>query len=228
MRKILCKKNRKVNKKGFTLVELLVSVAILAVISMSLVQFVFSTTNAYRKSSSTTTVQETCRDTLTQISNIVRNSKSLKVIKSADGGITMKSENYEGKNILLIYVPDDSKENDYGRIYVCYDYSYDIPEGEEGSLVDITSNDPGEKYNDYLLTDMVKSFTVDFSTYKATDEDGNEYTVVQERTLDMVLSLERNDKSFTQDYKASLRNSSPEGQTAELVIEMENEVIEEE
>jgi hypothetical protein len=134
----------------------------------------------------------------------------------------MESVNYENKNVLLVYVPDVA-EKQYGRIYV--DYDYVIPEAEEGEEVikpDITVKEDDERYNEYLLTDMVKDFTVKYATYKSKDENGNEYVEVQERTLDFVLTLEKNGKEFSQKYKASLRNSSPEGQTTELTIQMVN------
>ena len=65
---------------------------------------------------------------------------------------------------------------EYGRIYV--DYDYVIPEAEEGEEVikpDITVKEEDERYNEYLLTDMVKDFTVKYATYKSKDENGNEY-----------------------------------------------------
>ena len=211
MQKILCKKNKKVNKKGFTLVELLICIAIMAVIALLLAEFVASSTGAYRRISSQTKIQETCQSSLIQISNIVRNSKSLVVTKEANGKITMESKNYKNQNVLLVYVPD-VKDNDYGRIYVDYNYVSG----------DITKNPSGEQYNDYLLTDMVKGFTVNYATYNAKNDKGQNYVEVQERTLDMVLTLEKNDKEFSQNYKASLRNSSPEGQTTELTIQIVN------
>ena len=220
MQKLLCKAGKKVNKKGFTLVELLVSIAIMAVISLLVAEFIASTTGAYRRVSSTTKVQETCQDALNQVANIVRNSKSLTVKKHTDGRITFESVNYENKNILLVYVPD-VKENDYGRIFVDYDYVIPTPaEGEEPVAPDITLVSEGEKYNEYLLCDMVKSFNVDFSKYIKTDDKGNTSTIIQERVLDLELTLERNEREYSNGIKASLRNSSPEGQTTELTIKI--------
>ena len=121
---------------------------------------------------------------------------------------------------------EGEKEDDYGKIYV--DYDYVVPEvdpGEEPIIPDITAKAEDERYNSYLLTDMVKNFEVNFSTYVSTDDLGERYTETQERTLDLLLTLERNDKAYTQKYKASLRNPSPEGQTTELTIQIIDKTI---
>ena len=223
MRKILCKNrktNIKVNKKGFTLVELLVCVAIMAVIALIVAEFVASSSSAYRRMSSQTKVQEVCQDSLNQISNIVRNSKALKVtINDSSGAIIMESKNYEEKIIRLVYVPD-TEENGFGRIYVDYDYT-----GE-----DITKIEDGEEYNDSLLTDMVKEFNVRYSSYKTSDangytkdENGNDLMKIQKRVLDITLTLERNDREYSRTVKASLRNSSVDtDHNTELTIDIQN------
>lgn len=222
MRKILCKNrktNIKVNKKGFTLVELLVCVAIMAVIALIVAEFVASSSSAYRRMSSQTKVQEVCQDSLNQISNIVRNSKALKVtINDSSGAIIMESKNYEEKIIRLVYVPD-TEENGFGRIYVDYDYT-----GE-----DITKIEDGEEYNDSLLTDMVKEFNVRYSSYKTSDangytkdENGNDLMKIQKRVLDITLTLERNDREYSRTVKASLRNSSVDtDHNTELTIDIQ-------
>ena len=207
--------NKKVNKKGFTLVELLVSIAILAVIAIICAQFVSHSTNAYRKASSATKIQETCQDSLNQIANVVRNSKSLKVTKSIDGRITMESVNYENNNVLVVYVPNENEEENFGKIFVCYEYN--VESGADITLLDSNG------FNDYLLTDGVKDFTVELAKYQAKDDEGEEYTVEQQRVLDLKLTLERNNQEYTQYFKASLRNSSPEGQTTELIIDFKDQ-----
>ncbi len=230
MQVTVCISEKKVNKKGFTLVELLVCIAILAVIALTLAEFVASSSKAYRRASGITKIQESCQDTLNQVSNIVRNSTSLTITKEAyaDTGknkITMVSKGYKidgvSKTILLVYVPSNNKDDDYGKIYVDYDYVVpEVKEGEEKVYPDITVKAKDERYNTYLLTDMVKEFKVDLATYTATNDKGNTYTKVQERTVDISITLERNEKIYTQTYKASLRNSSPEGQTTELTIQV--------
>ncbi len=207
--------NKKVNKKGFTLVELLVSIAILAVIALICAQFVSQSTNAYRKASSATKVQETCQDSLNQIANIVRNSESLEVRIAADGSITMKSRNYKNDYIRLVYVPNKNEADNYGKIFLCYEYD----EESQHAMTETDSNG----FNDYLLTDGVKEFTVDLAKYQAQDEAEKEYTVEQQRVLDLKLTLERNNQEYTQFFKASLRNSSPEGKTTELIIDFNDE-----
>ncbi len=218
MRKILCKNrktNIKVNKKGFTLVELLVCVAIMAVIALLVAEFVASSSSAYRRMSSQTKIQEVCQDSLNQISNIVRNSKALKVnIDDSSGAIIMESKNYEEKIIRLVYVPD-TEENGFGRIYVDYDYILD-------SGVDITENDDGENFNDFLLTDMVREFTVDYSSYRTIDDMGIATEQIQRRVLDITLTLERNDREYSRTVKASLRNSSVDtDHNTELTIDIQ-------
>ena len=194
------------SRKGFTLVELLVCIAIMAVIALTLAEFVASSSGAYRRASGTTKIQESCQDTLTQISNIVRNSTSLTITKELDNStgkekITMTSKGYEvdgvSKTILLVYVPCNDKDEDYGKIYV--DYDYVVPKAEEGQEIkypDITLIEDNERYSFYLLTDLVTDFNVDLATYKTKDEEGNSITKVQERTVDITITLEKNDIDF--------------------------------
>lgn len=210
MRKIFCKENKKLNKKGFTLVEMLACVAILSIIALLLAEIVASSSNAYKRLYSTTEVQESCIESLTQISNIVRNSKSLTVRKQADGVIRIESKNYEGKYILVVYVPDADEADNYGKIYVDYDHDETngpVGEGEEVVDFDITSDEK------FLLTDMVTNFAVERSKYKkvTTNEDGVEVTeeVAQKKTLDFSLTLQKRGKTYTQNYKASVRNENP-------------------
>lgn len=217
MENVVCKAKKKMNKKGFTLVELLVCVAIMAVMALLIAQFIVSSTGAYRRIYSQTEIQSDCQDALNQISNIVRNSKSLAITKySSDGSITMESENHEGKKILLKYVYGDEGS---GCIYVDYDYQATVdaanvgkdPNLDEIFYPDIASTADGEEYNKYLLTDTVKGFEVNFDKYTVQSVVG-EGTVLseaaQERTLDMALTLSKNNKEFTQNYKASIRNTA--------------------
>ncbi len=222
MKKFFREQKKKMNKKGFTLVELLVCVAIMAIIALLLAQFVASTTGAYRRTSATTSIQENCMQSLTQVSNIVRNSKSLKVTKY-DNGITFESLNHENKKIVLVYIASENEP--FGAIYVDYNHGQTVSSisREEEVIPELDLSLVVGK-EEFLLTDMIKEFTVDFSSYEKTtsNEDGvvSSEPVVQKRTLDLSLTLEKNEKEFTQKYKASLRNSAPDGKLDELVIEM--------
>jgi hypothetical protein len=142
-----------------------------------------------------------------------------------DDKITMESINHENKKIILVYVEDSSESN--GKIYVDYDHGETISsvEWEEGTMPEtdislVVDND------DFLLTENIRNFEVKYATFKKlVDSDGNgevdkETVVEQKRTLDLVLSMEKNDREYTHKYKASLRNSSLEGNLNELTIDI--------
>ncbi len=226
MRKIFCKQQKKLNKKGFTIVELLVSIAIMAVISLLLGQLVAATSGAYKRISATTEIQQSAQEALTQISNIVRNSNKL-VISKGDGIIVMESMNYANEKIVLVYVAAGSTdEGDMGKIYVDFNHAETIStvsREEDASVpeLDITQI----QKEDFLITDLVKDFTVDYSTYLKSvgeSEDVTAVEVTQNRTLDLSLTLEKNGRESTQNYKASLRNSNVAGNNEDLIIKIEN------
>jgi prepilin-type N-terminal cleavage/methylation domain-containing protein len=229
MRKIFCRQHKKLNKKGFTLVELLVSIAIMAVIAMLLAQFVASSTTAYRRTSAVTKIQESCQETLTQISNIVRNSTSLTVIKD-DGKITFESKNYDNKKIIIVYVEDSENKN--GKIYVDYDHAETIS-GKDWGEATVPQTDTslliGEQK--FLLAENITNFEVNYSTYNKPIDSNNdgvyesEEVIEQNRTLDLVLSMEKNDKDYTHEYKASLRNTNGGGPDNELIIVIRDNTI---
>jgi prepilin-type N-terminal cleavage/methylation domain-containing protein len=216
MRKIFCRQHKKINKKGYTLVELLVCVAIMAVISLMLGQIVASTTNAYRRSSAMTQIQESSQDLYVQLSNIVRNSQGLTVTKLENGRIVFDSVNYEGKIIKLIYVPDTTNGDKLGRIYVDFDHKATL-NAAGATEYDITMVD-GSVYTPFLITEYVRSFTVELDKYNAKDEEGNVVEKTQDKTLNFTLEMEKNGKEYIRDYKASLRSGGPGG--SDLTINM--------
>lgn len=216
MRKIFCRQHKKINKKGYTLVELLVCVAIMAVISLLLGQIVASTTNAYRRSSAMTQIQESSQDLYVQLSNIVRNSQGLTVTKLENGRIVFDSVNYEGKIIKLIYVPDTTNGDKLGRIYVDFDHKATL-NAAGATEYDITMVD-GSVYTPFLITEYVRSFTVELDKYNAKDEEGNVIEKTQDKTLNFTLEMEKNGKEYIRDYKASLRSGGPGG--SDLTINM--------
>lgn len=76
-------KNR-INNRGFTLVELIISIAILALIIVAISGVMFSNNNVFRKNKSDLDVQNTALDTLNVIENDVMQARHI-MIKTTSG-----------------------------------------------------------------------------------------------------------------------------------------------
>ena len=104
------------NKKGFTLVELIVVIAIMAVLAGTVAGVTVSQLN-----------KQTDNTNKTQATNLA-NSISSYII----GGIAMnKGGEAADKNNISQNMIDEIKEN-YGTLKVKYDYNNNIPKGEIG------------------------------------------------------------------------------------------------
>lgn len=115
------------NEKGFTLVELLVSISILAVIGLAIASFLMVSTNQYRAAGAEVDVQTEAGMVESQLKNL---------ILAASRGIDTSGDALE----LYSY---DEEQGAWSRIQIAYlaaerelRYTrYELAEGEEGTLV---------------------------------------------------------------------------------------------
>ena len=78
----------KPDNKGFTLVELIITVAIMTLIGVALVGIMTSNTVAFRKTKSDLDVQNVAEDTFNKISNDIMQAKAVYIKTVASGGTT--------------------------------------------------------------------------------------------------------------------------------------------
>ena len=79
----------KKNQKGFTLVELIIAVAIVAIVSVTIVSFMIAGSRSYASSSTETNIQQEAQIAMNQISDlIIDTSKAVTYKYQADAGDT--------------------------------------------------------------------------------------------------------------------------------------------
>ena len=84
------KKREKINNQGLTLIELIVTIAIIGIFGVVVMSFVTSGVNFYRQASDTSTVQRSMQMTLDQIENLVIDTN--KSISYSVGGQATQSD----------------------------------------------------------------------------------------------------------------------------------------
>ena len=84
------KKREKINNQGLTLIELIVTIAIIGIFGVVVMSFVTSGANFYRQASDTSTVQRSMQMTLDQIENLVIDTN--KSISYSVGGQATQSD----------------------------------------------------------------------------------------------------------------------------------------
>ena len=84
------KKREKINNQGLTLIELIVTIAIIGIFGVVVMSFVISGVNFYRQASDTSTVQRSMQMTLDQIENLMIDTN--KSISYSVGGQATQSD----------------------------------------------------------------------------------------------------------------------------------------
>ena len=104
------KKEMKNTNKGFTLIELIVTVAIIAIFSGVILTFVTTGSNTYRSTSSTAKVQMETQETFDRIEDMIINvNRSLYYANVS--GKSIGSEIKDDIKIISKFMKDNFKEN---------------------------------------------------------------------------------------------------------------------
>lgn len=153
----------KKRNKGFSLVELLLAVALLSIVMLMVTQFMGSTSAAYRKTTNNIKVQTEANEVMGNISDTLEKANFIRVsvadpqayvIKDTSSGTTRKRE---------ITASSDSLTSDKGATV-----SYDFVSDNYGNYIrpakDINGNATSER-----------KVIIDFDTYKLVGEKKNTY-----------------------------------------------------
>ena len=178
------KKRVKINNQGLTLMELIVTIAIIGIFGVVVMSFVTSGANFYRQASDTSTVQRNMQMTLDQIENLVMDTN--KSIRYSVGGQATQndlgSQDRQEKILILESVQDDSQQHkdilrwhpDEKKLYC--NYNSDRATDEK------------------VMAENVSAFSVDISQ------------AVSDGIVRFQLTIQKRDKEITQTYTVTLRN----------------------
>lgn len=177
---------------GYTLVELIVTIAILAVVGIGIGTMISNSMKQYHMSGAEVSLQQESQLAGNQLTNLVMN---------ANDGVRAGSGN--------LYMYHYDLEHDvHSKTVISYDadarmltYSAYQKDGESGTWVGI------EDETDQCLAEYVTSFTV-----KVLDEKGHEVTTVADRgdrrgrQVEMQISYELDGKTYDFEQTVTLRN----------------------
>lgn len=149
---------RKLNKKGFTLIEIVIAMAILAVVGTVITGFIVLSTNSFRAG----TVQVDLQYDAQQSSNQIKS-----VIMGANAGVAMVPSDGTSDPYLLIYnYSEDTSGATPTEVYEVIKLVYDVTDkkiyyGEAtfGAIVDIDTTFTADE----MVAQHVESFNVDTS-----------------------------------------------------------------
>lgn len=130
--------NKKANKKGFTLLELIICVAVLAILSLYIVNMMSSTSILYKKQTRTSEVQSRTAVVLNTVGDIFKNAKTI-AVNEDDSALTINS--YDSKETRTKLYFDKSAQ----KLYIAYSCD---------------SEDESITSSAYLLQDEVSNFSV--------------------------------------------------------------------
>lgn len=130
------------NNKGYTLVELLVSITVFAIAMVSIVAIMRNTLGAYSNANLDVTVQEDAQIVANQIEEMLCDTKSI----SKSGDIYVCTSVERGKKLPDNTFPEKTVEYDLQLV---------------GTDLNLTVKDPGGSVNKTVLAKNVKSFSID-------------------------------------------------------------------
>ncbi len=177
LEKLLKKKS---NSKGFTLLELIISVAVLSVIMVMIFSMMTSGSVFFEKSNSMMKVSYSLQETLSQIKETV-----------IDCSAAIKIENDSANNEFVVV--NKKGTDDYMACAYKYDPAAKILYYGETSFVSPTDTTlPGKIKCDKVLTEGVTAFSASFVPSNNQDSETNLYRI---RSLSVSVTVEKNGRS---------------------------------
>ncbi len=184
----------KKNQKGFTLVELIIAVAIVAIVSVTIVSFMIAGSRSYASSSTETNIQQEAQIAMNQISDlIIDTSKAVTYTYQADAGDT---EHFVMKE-------SEIPENPYCKRLCMYNghAAYEVIWKNDGNNrlyyteYDVTPD--GDKQgtpSEYLLSDYVTSFQADLTNLQ------------EKRVVQLDVDFEKGERRYHASNNITIRN----------------------
>ncbi|MGN0131745.1 MAG: PilW family protein [Lachnospiraceae bacterium] len=206
-------KNKKLNNKGFSLVEILVAMAILGVVSLAIYSFMNTGARLYQKTSSDADIQTEAQLVANSISDLIIDceinisygptvSDRIPEYKGTVSGSGLPGgSNPDADNILEI------DNNNYQFLI--------IPDGENLFYLERRAQAGSDVYEAYdlskaqLLAENVTDFSVDLS--RVTGKSKNIVT--------FSLTYERGGRRYSGNYQVNLRNSVSVNQVVDKVVD---------
>lgn len=206
-------KSRKVNNKGFSLVEILVAMAILGVVSLAIYSFMNTGAKLYQKTSSDADIQTEAQLVANTVSDLIIDcelnisygptvSDRIPEYKgTVSGGSLPGGSNPDADNILEI------DNNNYQFLI--------IPDGEKLFYLERRAQSGSDNYEAYdlskaqLLAENVTDFSVDLS--RVTGKNKNIVT--------FALTYEKGGRRYSGNYQVNLRNSVSVNQVIDKVVD---------
>ena len=164
------------NNKGFTLVELLITVVILAIVIISATGFMLSGSRSFAKGSADAGVQSEAELAVNQIEDMVID---------VNGGVDYVKEDAAGTETLVLYhaEADSSGVTVYKKRNVQWNKNDNDIKSSEWIVADDGSGtyvETSNVYQNQLLASNVTAFNVDLSdTIKEKDKNGNDIDIVR-------------------------------------------------
>ena len=169
-----------IGKKGFTLVEIIVSLAIMTIVASAVGAFMVAGNNSYMRGNKELTLQEEAQLTANQIIDMIIDVE--KDIQFTDNGTTSELFLENEKNSYLLQWRKGSGASDPGRVYF---HESDNTLDVDGNLVWSTES---------LLAEYVTKFDVDLSGVRS------------DRTVILRMDFSYQDKSYSINETIRLRN----------------------
>jgi len=197
--------NTKLNDKGFSLVELLVAMAIAAIVSTLIISMMISSTSMFKNENEQIDLQNELKIVQNQLTEKFMEAKAINVVNSGDdvriytGEIDINTnkllvESEAGKHTECVITYTD------GKLYLTGKYMDSIPDG-------------------YLLSENVLDFDIDIATVPGEEEmivknEDNSYSTVTRYFYDNPISIKLTLKIGTE----------KENKTDELVLKIRNKI----
>lgn len=189
-------KEIKVNNKGFSLVELIIAIAILAVVSGIILTFMNTSSNIFRRNSADVDIQTEAQMVANSISDLVIDCGTVKESSFSLSGVpgVTGSKTYDATNSFEVL-------NIYERYYIFHDDSTDKIFYVETKYDTTTKSwPPYNGSNAQLLAQNVTNFDYDLSKVN-----------MKKRLFVFNLDYTVGPKTFSGNYKVHLRNSLQTG-----------------
>lgn len=171
-----------IGKKGFTLVEIIVSLAIMTIVAGAVGAFMVAGNNSYMRGNKELTLQEEAQLTANQIIDMIIDVEKDIQFKQSDDGSTAELFLENEKDSYLLQWRQGSGAADPGKVYF---YESDNTLDADGNLVWSSES---------LLAEYVTSFDVDLSGVRS------------DRTVILRMDFAYQDKSYSINETIRLRN----------------------
>lgn len=190
------KQNNVSDNRGITLIEVLVSIAIMGIVSSMISAIMLGGTNFFRKQSATIDLQNE--------SQIITASISAAILEGTDFTIE-KEKMMDGRRVVYFSTGTPAAEGANKAVGKQYIWVYESPYGDEGFLYIYDAGAVIDYNRGNCISEVVRSFNVGFTGTK-TDESG-EKVFTRDSAINIELTLANSKDELTQSIAVKPRNT---------------------